>query len=71
MLRDEVTHADATFAVHRDEATDRVLIGAVIDDVFVPFYETKLSLFDHFHRQGLEQKAAQQQQAEQQQQQQQ
>lgn len=64
MLASEVSHPDAPLAVHRDENTDRALIGTIIDDVFVPFFETKLSLFDHFHRQGLEQKAAQPQAAQ-------
>lgn len=59
MLASEASNPNVPLAVHRDESTGRALIGAILDDVFVPFFETKLSLFDHFHKQGLEQKAAQ------------
>lgn len=59
MLASEVSNPDVPLAVHRDESTGRALIGTILDDVFVPFFETKLSLFDHFHGQGLEQKQAQ------------
>lgn len=58
MLASEVSNPDVPLAIHRDEATGRALIGTILDDVFVPWFETKLSLFDHFHKQGLEQKAA-------------
>ena len=60
MLTRDASHADASLVVHRDEGTDRVQIGVDLDGVFVPFFETKLSLFDEFHRRGLEQQEAEQ-----------
>lgn len=59
MLTSDISNADVTLAVHRDEGTGRALIGADVGGVFVPFYETKLSLFDDFLRAGKQQQDAQ------------
>lgn len=66
MLTSDISNADVSLAVHRDEATGRALIGADVDGVFVPFYETKLSLFDDFLRTGKQQQSEQQSQQSQQ-----